>query len=164
VKKKIFFVAAALVVILCACNRVKFVNKLEGTWKLNKYLYAGQVMTSGFDTTNAKYTLIISGNYQYTESWTSYSFRADSTIIADTLGYDTPTMTYHITHDTLRFVDTTITPFTYGGRWTLLNSEEDLQLVATGASDSSARIFNILTLTKSNLNLLNGNKEYDLTK
>jgi hypothetical protein len=164
VKKKILFIAVALVFVLCACNRVKFVNKLEGTWKLNKYIYAGQVKTASFDTTNAKYTLIISGNYQYTESWTSYAFHADTIIIADTLGYDTPTMTYHISYDTLHPVDTTITPYTSSGRWTLLNSEEDLQLVATGASDSSARIFNILTLTKSNLNLLNGNKEYDLTK
>ena len=163
-KKKIFFVAAALVVVLCACNRKEFIKKLEGTWKLSKYLYAGQTMTASFDTTNAKYTLVIAGNYMYTESWTTYSFRADSTIVNDTTGYDSVNMTYIINHYTLRFVDTTITPYTSTGTWTLLNSEEDLQLKATGASDSSARIFNILSLTKSNLNLLNGNKEYDLTK
>ena len=164
-KKKLLFVAAALVV-LCACNRKDFVSKIEGTWKINTYLYAGQNKTSSFDTTNFGYQLVISGGYVYTETYKSYTFRADSLIRIDTTGVDTNTTphTYYITYDTLRFVDTTITPYASSGTWTLLNSEEDLQLRTNGSSDSSVRIFNILKLTKGNLNLLNGNKEYDLTK
>ena len=164
-KKKLLFVAAALLV-LCACNRKDFVNKIEGTWKINTYLYAGQNLTRSFDTTNALYQLVISSGYVYTETYKSYTFRADSIVRADTTGVDTNTMphSYYITFDTLRFVDTTITPYASSGTWTLINSEEDLQLRTSGSSDSSVRIFNILKLTKSNLNLLNGNKEYDLTK
>ena len=163
-KKKLLFIGVVLAIILCACNRKDFVSKIQGTWKISNYFYASQNMTKTFDTTNAGYQLIISGGYVYNESWKTYSFRADSLIKADTLGYDSATMTYHITFDTLRFVDTTITPYTSTGTWTLLNSEEDLQLRTSGSSDSSVRIFNILKLTKGNLNLLNGNKEYDLTK
>ncbi len=163
--KKLLFIAAALLLI-CACNRKEFVNKLEGTWKINTYLYAGQNQTTSFDTTNNGYQLVISSGYVYTESYKTYSFRSDSFIRADTTGVDTNTTphTYYITYDTLRFVDTTITPYSSTGTWTLLNSEEDLQLATSGSTDSSVRIFNILKLTKGNLNLLNGNKEYDLTK
>ena len=162
--KKFLLVASVLVVVLCACNRKDFVSKLTGTWKIKKYIYAKQDQTASFDTTNNGYQLIIAGGNTYTESWKSYAFRADSIVRADTLRYDSTTMTYHILMDTLRFVDTTVTPFTATGRWDLINSEEDLQLRASSGSDTSVRIFNILTLTKSNLNLLNGNKEYDLTK
>ena len=162
--KKLLFVAVALVVVLCACNRKDFVKKIEGTWKLSNYLYAGQNMTKGYDTSYAGYQLVISGNYVYNESYKSYSFRADSLVKQDTLGFDSTTMTFHIQYDTLRFVDTTVTPYNSTGTWTLLNSEEDLQLRSSGSTDSSVRIFNILKLTNSNLNLLNGNKEYDLTK
>ena len=162
--KKFLLVAVSLVVVLCACNRKDFVSKLTGTWKLKKYIYAKQDQTASFDTTNNSYQLVIAGNNVYTESWKSYAFRADSVVRADTLGFDSTTMTYHILMDTLRFVDTTVTPYTSTGRWDLINSEEDLQLRNSSGTDSSARIFNILTLTKSNLNLLNGNKEYDLTK
>jgi hypothetical protein len=165
VKKKLLFVAAALLV-LCACNRKDFVNKIEGTWKINTYLYSGQNLTHSFDTTNNGYQLVISSGYVYTETYKTYTFREDSIVRADTTGVDTNTNphTYIITYDTLRFVDTTITPYASSGTWALLNSEEDLQLRTSGSNDSSVRIFNILKLTKSNLNLLNGNKEYDLTK
>jgi hypothetical protein len=162
--KKLLFVAVALVVVLCACNRKAFVKKIEGTWKLSHYLYAGQDMTAGFDTTTAGYQLVISPNYIYSESYKSYTFRADSLVKQDTLGFDSATMTYHILFDTLRFVDTAVVPYASTGVWTLINSEEDLQLRTNGGSDSSVRIFNILKLTGSNLNLLNGNKEYDFTK
>ncbi len=162
-KKKVFLVAAILVVVLGACNRKDYVNKLVGTWKLSKYLYASQDKTSQFDTTNNAYTLTINDNSTYTETWKAYNFRADSTILVDTL-YDSVNMVYNILFDTLRYVDTTITPYSGNGTWALLNSEEDLQLRDNSGSDSSARIFNILKLSKSNLNLLNGNKEYDLTK
>ena len=164
--KKLLFVAVALVVVLCACNRKDFVKKIEGTWILQNYLYANQNMTAAFDTGYSGYQLVISGNYVYNESYKSYSFRADSLIKQDTLpgGFDSTIMNYHFHYDTLRFVDTTVTPYNSTGTWTLLNSEEDLQLRSAGGSDSSVRIFNIFKLTNSNLNLLNGNKEYDLTK
>ena len=162
--KKLIFVLFALVMVLSACNRTDFVNKIVGTWKINKYLYATQDKTAAFDTTNNGYQLVIQQGYTFSESYKTFSFRKDSSIVADTVSYDTATMTYHIKFDTLRRVDTTITPYVGYGTWALLNSEEDLQLRDNGASDSSARIFNILKLTKGNLNLLNGNKEYDLTK
>ena len=162
--KKLLFVAVALVVVLCACNRKDFVKKIEGTWKLGTYLYAKQNKTAQFDTTNNGYQLVISPGYVYTETWKTYTFRADSLPRQDTLGFDSTTMTFHIQYDTLRFVDTTVTPYASSGTWTLINSEEDLQLRTNGGSDSSVRIFNILKLTNSNLNLLNGNKEYDFTK
>jgi len=157
VKKNLLFVSLAFVLLLCACNRKEFVNKLCGTWKLNKYLYANQDKTAAFDTTNNGYQLQINQNNTFTESYKIFTFISDSTITSDTVSGV-------VHYDTLRFVDTTITPYLGNGTWQLVNSEEDLQLLNNGASDSTARMFNILTLTKSNLNLLNGNKEYDLKK
>jgi hypothetical protein len=163
VKKKLLFVAAALLV-LCACNRKDFVNKIEGTWKINTYLYSGQNKTSSFDTTNSGYQLVLSSGYVFTESYTAYTYTSVPNIKADTVS-DTTNHTITITFDTISYtVHTTATPYSATGTWALLNSEEDLQLRTNGSADSSVRIFNILKLTKSNLNLLNGNKEYDLTK
>lgn len=159
-KKTSVFVAAALIMVLCACNRKDFVNRIEGTWKLSNYLYAGQNKTSSFDTTNANFQLVISSGYAYSLSWKSYTFTRDSIITADT-NHTSGVITF----DTLRYVDTTVTPYTSAGTWTLLNSEEDLQLrTNNGPTDSSVTIYNILKLSKNNLNLLNGNQEYDLTK
>lgn len=163
--KKNLLIAVVLMVALSACTRKEFVNKLTGTWKLSHYIFAGVDQTASTDTTMAKYQLTIQNdhNQDYTETWLTYTFRADSLILHDTLGFDSITMTYNVKNDTNRFVDTTVTPYTGHGRWDLVNSEEDLQL-RDGSDTASLRLFNILKLTKSNLNLLNGNKEYDLTK
>ncbi len=168
--KKSLSVLLVLVVVLCACNRKDYVKKLVGTWKGDKYIIhnAGNSNTvdksAGFnDSSNVKYQLIINGNNVFNESWLTYTFRADSLIQRDTLGYDSVNMVYHILVDTLRFVDTTVTPYATTGTWELINSEEDLELLGTG-SDTSVRMFNILKLTSSNLNIQNGFKEYDLKK
>jgi hypothetical protein len=162
--KKLLFVAVALVVVLCACNRKAFVKKIEGTWKISHYLYQGIDMTASYDSTTTGFQLIISPNYVYNESWKTYTFTHDSLVVHDTISYDSTTMTYHDTVFTLHFIDTTVTPYAVTGVWTLINSEEDLQLWANGTPDTAAVQYNILKLTGSNLNLLNGNKEYDLTK
>lgn len=168
--KKSIFIAVALIIFLFACNRVDFVKKITGTWKLSHYIIHNsgnsftQDKTASFnDSTNVKYQLVINSNYVYNETWLTYTFRADSLIQRDTLGYDTATSTYHILLDTLRFVDTTVTPYAGTGTWQLINSEEDLELLGSG-SDTSVRMFNILKLTIHNLNIQNGFKEYDLTK
>ena len=163
--KKSIVVALVLLVVLAACNRKRYVNLITGTWKMSHYIYAGVEQTASLDTTMAKYQLEIQNdhNQDYLESWISYAFRADSAILRDTLSFDSVNMVYVVKFDTLRFVDTTVTPHATHGRWDLVNSEEDLQL-RDGSDSASLRLFNILKLTKSNLNMLNGNKEYDLTK
>ncbi len=161
--KKILFLGLVLLT-LFACNRTAFLNKLEGTWRIGKYSYSGQDLTRSFsDTSHVKYQLTIAANQQYTETWLSYAFRADSAILSDTIGFDTAHTTYIILFDTIHFVDTTIASHIRTGRWDLLNSEQDLQL--TKDSDAHNPIeYQILQLQKSHLNLLSGNQEYDLVK
>ena len=159
--KKTLFVAIALLLLLTACNRTAFVKKLVGTWKMSTYLVAGTDMTTGYDTTFRQYQLVINDGYLYSETWKSYRFIRDSTIRIDTLAFDSVTMTRPILRDTFRFIDTVITPHFGTGKWSLLNSEEDLQM-RDDSDAANPKQFRILTLDKSHLNLLNGNEERHL--
>ena len=161
--KKFVFAALILTVALCACNRKDFVNKLCGTWKLNKYELANQNLTASYDTTHYKYQLVINNDGAYGTSWLNYKFQADSIILNIDSVYDSTGMVWNFKKDTIRFIDTTITPYAGSGKWYLLNSEEDFEEI-DNADTSSAQIFRILTLDKGNLHLLNGNQEYDFTK
>jgi len=172
--KKLPVVLLVLVVVLCACNRKDFVKKLVGTWKSDKYIIHNSGnsntvdMTAGFkDSTNVNYQLVFNNNNVYNETYITYTFVKDSTIHVhlplDTISIDTLTQTVTLKMDTLRFVDTTVTPYAGTGTWELINSEEDLELLGSG-SDTSVRMFNILKLTSGNLNIQNGFKEYDLKK
>ena len=164
-KKHILPIALALLVIFGACNRKDFVNKLSGTWKISHYIFAKQDQTATFsDTSNVGYMLTINEDQTYSEIWKTFKYFPDSTILVDsTRMVDTTThdTTYTITRDTLRFTDSTITPYTGRGHWDLLNSEQDLQL-KDNSDSTNVRQFQILKLNKSNLNLLNGNQEFDL--
>lgn len=161
--KKTIVIAAALLIFLAACDRKAFVKKIVGTWKFDRYIFDGLEQTLYYDTTFREWQLVISDvNQTYARSWYQYSFAPDSVILADTLGYDTPTMAYIINFDTLRFIDTTKTPYMETGRWELLNSEEDLQL--KNDSNNNVEIHRILELTKNNLTLRKGNEELYLGK
>lgn len=160
--KTITLIAIGFLVFLSACDRKAFVKKIVGTWKIDKYLFAGQDKTVMFDTTQREWQLVLSQEEVYTKSWKEYSYMADSIIHVDTLGYDTIDSTYLIQRDTLRFMDTTKTPFIEYGKWTLINSEEDLQL--RNDSNNATEIYRILDLTKNSLNLRKGNEEFYLGK
>lgn len=168
--KKSLLVLLVLVVVLGACNRKDYVKKLVGTWKADKYIIHNSGnsntvdMSASFnDSTNVKYQLVINSNNVYNETYLTYTFIKDSQLVALDTIRDTVNHTYHVDYDTLRFVDTTVTPYAGTGTWELINSEEDLELLGSG-SDTSVRMFNILKLTSSNLNIQNGFKEYDLKK
>ncbi|MCS6935113.1 MAG: beta-galactosidase small subunit [Chitinophagales bacterium] len=160
--KKTIFAAAVLVVLAIACNKTAFIKKLTGVWKLNRYLYDGKDQTLYFDTTFRFYQLTIDNDNRFTETWKVYTFYPDSLIKVDTLGYDTINSQYILDYDTLRWLDTVITPFMTKGEWQLINSEEDLQLRDDSAT--TARIYRILDLTPKALKLRKGNEELYLGK
>ena len=165
--KKIAFYLIALTVILSACNRKDFVNKLTGTWKLNKYyqtINGNNVdYTATYDTTHYGYQLVINSNNTYSQSWKTYVFTADTTYLHKDSIYDTLTQVWSFKIDTIPHVDTTITPYAGGGHWYLLNSEEDLQLI-DNADTGNAAEYRILELSKSNLNLSYQGQQFNLTK
>lgn len=162
-KKTILIASAVLLIMAVGCNRKKFVNKLSGTWSLSRYLYAGADETSfQKDTAMKYYKLVLESNNQYMESWQSVAYQADTIYRNDTLGYDSAVATYIVKHDTIGFIDSTITPHADNGNWQLLNSEQDLQLLDD--SDNTVRIYFILKLTGSQLDLQDGNYEMDLSK
>jgi hypothetical protein len=168
--KKIIPIALILIVIFCACNRKAYVKKLTGTWKMSRYIInenssgQGQDETKQFeDTTHVNYALVLNGDQSYMESWVSYYFYVDSTIISDTTSIDSAQQpwVYHITYDTLRPVKNLQTPHAGTGQWVLINSEQDLEL--RPYTDTTAiRMFNIWKLTTGNFNLFNNGTEYDL--
>ena len=160
--KKFLFLALVLTVALTACNRKTFVKKLVGTWSLDRYLFDGQDKTLYYDTTYRGWEIDFTEDNRYTQKYSEFSFSVDSLILSDTLGYDSVNMQYVIDYDTLRFVDTTITPHMTTGQWELLNSEEDLQL--RNDSTTSVDIYRILDLDKNNLKLRKGNEEFYLAK
>lgn len=160
--KKSVLAVVAIAILLSACDRKAFVKKLVGTWKISSYLFAGIDKTTYFDTTFREWKMVLNDDQVYTKTWNEYFLTRDSLVRIDTLGYDTLNSVFITQIDTLRFVDTTITPFFQVGKWELINSEEDLQL--RNDSDNSVEIYRILDLTKNNLNLKKGNDEYHLGK
>lgn len=160
--KKTLLIFAALIVLLASCDRKAFVKKLVGDYTMDKYLFDGLDKSRYFDTTFREWKLSLTEDQVYAKTWKTYFFSPDSLFTQDTLGYDTPNMVYIIHYDTLRFVDTTVTPHFEYGKWELINSEEDLQLKNDSAN--AVDIFKILELTKSNLDMRKGNEEYYLKK
>lgn len=160
--KKYLFIALALTLTLAACNKKAFLKKLNGTWRMDRYLFDGQDRTLYFDTTFRGYELTIDEGNVYTESYSEFFFTPGSAILTDTLGYDSVAMNWVINYDTLNYVDTTIVPHLSVGEWQLLNSDEDLQLRNDSTND--ARIFRILELTRGSLKLRLGNEEFYYTK
>lgn len=156
--KKILFALLAITLIFAACNKKAFLKKLVGTWKIDRYLFDGLEHTLHFDTTYRDYTLMLNEDQIYTINYNTYSFTPDSTILMDTLGYDSVNMVYIINSDTLRFTDTTITPYMETGKWDLINSDEDLQL--RNDANNNVSIYRILELTRNDLKLKKGNEEF----
>ena len=156
--KKFLVFGVVAMLTLAACNKKAFLKKLQGTWKVDTYLFDGANKTVHFDTTYRDYTLDISDDNVYSISYYQYQFNHDSAILVDTLGYDSVAMDYIIQFDTLRFIDTLTFPYTQIGTWTLLNSEEDLQLRASDSS--SLGIYRILELDRKSLKLKKGNEEF----
>ena len=160
--KKTILIALGLILLLAACDRKAFVKKIVGTWKLDKYLFAGADKTLMYDTTYRNWQLVIGDDQVYTKAWQEFFFTPDSLTIYDTLGYDSTAMIYVIDTNKYHFIDTLISPHLEIGKWELLNSEEDLQL----KNDSSGvvEIYRILDLTKNNLTIRKGNEEFYLGK
>ena len=150
-------------IVASACNRKAYLNKLEGTWSLSHYLYSGSDQTNTQrDTLMNKYKLVIESDNNYMESWQSLAFRADTLISNDKLSYDSTTSKYRIRQLVCPFIGTTSTPHSDNGTWQLTNSEQDLQLLDD--SNNTVRIYYILKLTGSQLDLQNGKYEMDLSK
>ncbi|MCW5907986.1 MAG: hypothetical protein KIS94_09020 [Chitinophagales bacterium] len=156
--KKILFALLALTLVFAACNKKAFLKKLVGTWKIDRYLFDGLERTLYFDTTFRDYTLLLNEDQIYAINYNTYSFAPDSIILVDTLGYDSVNMVYVINSDTLRFMDTTITPYMETGKWDLINSDEDLQL--RNDANNNVSIYRILELTRKDLKLKKGNEEF----
>ena len=161
-KKVIIPVLALVLITVGACNKKAFLNKLTGVWKIDRYIFDGRDKSLMFDTTYRNYALDLNEDNVYTINWQTYSFKQDSTILVDTLGYDSVNMDYIIEMDTFRFIDTTISNHTELGGWDLLNSDEDLQL--RNDSSNAVSIFRILELTRSDLKLRKGNEEFYFKK
>jgi len=163
--KKTILIALGLVLLLAACDRKSFVKKITGTWKSQKYLFAGQDKTIMYDTTFRNWQLTLSDDGTpgtYSKTWQEFFLTPDSLIVYDTTAYDTITMVYSIDTNTYYFIDTAITPHMEIGQWELINSEEDLQL--RNDSSNAVEIYRILDLTAKNLNLRKGNEEFYLKK
>lgn len=155
--KKTFFLLLGLSILLASCDRKAFVKKLTGTWVLDKYLYSGQDFSAKMkDTSMANYQLVINENQTYLESWQALTYSPNFYVNTDTL-FDTGGNIVGYNYDTIRYVDTLIAPYTKAGGWELINSEEDLQL--RDGTSNDVRIYRILGLTGSRLDLRKGNEE-----
>ena len=160
--KKPLFIMLGMLLLIASCDRKAFVKKLVGTWTLDKYLFDGQNNTTAFDTIYREWKLELDEDQVYKKTWINYYIYGDSLFLTDTLGYDTPNAVFLTVIDTFHFIDTIKTPRLELGKWELINSEEDLQLV--NDSSNASEIYRILELKKSNLNLRKGNEEFYLNK
>lgn len=155
--KKTVFTVLILSLLLASCDRKAFVKKLTGTWTLDRYLYGGQDFSTKMkDTTMTNYRLVLDENQSFIETWESYTYFENFYVDADT-SFDIGGNIVGIEIDTVRFTDTIVAPFSKAGGWELINSEEDLQL--RDAATNDVRIYRILRLTGSSLNMRKGNEE-----
>ncbi|MBL0309803.1 MAG: hypothetical protein IPP77_09065 [Bacteroidetes bacterium] len=155
--KKTLIIFLGLGILLSSCDRKSFVKKLSGTWTLDKYLYAGQNFSTKMkDTVMVNYRLTLDNNQSYLESWESFTYSANFFVVPDTF-YNTDGSINFIQYDTTHFVDTAVIPSANSGGWELINSEEDLQL--RNAATNDVRIYRILNLSGSQLDMRKGNEE-----
>lgn len=136
-------------------------QKLIGIWRVNKYFYLGIDKSTFYDTTYRNYALQIDSNYFFNIRWNRYSFTSDSLITTDTIGFDTLNSIYVIMSDTLRFTDTTVTPYTNPGTWAVINDNTDLMFTF---NSGPVAVFRFLALDSLELKLRKGNEEFHYHK
>ena len=136
-------------------------QKLIGTWRVGKYFYSGIDKSTFYDTTYRNYTLQIDSNYFFNIRWTHYDYFNDSLIIRDTVGFDTLNSNYIIINDTLRYTDTTFTPYTNPGTWAVINDNTDLMFTF---NNGPVAVYRFLALDSLELKLRKGNEEFHYHK
>jgi len=157
VKKIIFPALVFSLLLLTACDKESFLEKITGTWKLDRYFKNNLDKTVGFDTTYADYQITLRNDNTFVESWFTQTlvdiYTLDTSgIIIDPITTDTLFLT-----DTIYSFDTLRAPNEVTGRWDLINSEMDLQL---RDDINYSRQYRIIELKTGLLKLQKGNEDY----
>ena len=160
-KKLLSFSFAAALLFLVACDKESFLEKITGTWKLDRYFKNNLDRTTAFDTTYAEYQITLRNDNTFSETWFTQTLVNISTldttgIIIDPITSDTLFLT-----DTIYAFDTLRAPNEITGRWDLINSEMDLQL---RDDINYSRQYRIMDLKTGFLKLQKGNEEYHFAR
>jgi hypothetical protein len=160
-KKAIFLVALFVGIFIAGCNENDLVKQIDGTWHVQNYSVNGADQTYWFDTTYAAFKWTFSGNINYHQSWNVVKkFRLFN---FDTIAhYDTTTQTLVIDSITSsNAVVPTVVEIDQNGQWYLVNGNHFIQ---TQDSIFGNHQYQIISHSKNNLHLLDGNKNYYLSK
>ena len=160
-KKTIFLISLFATLLIAGCNEKNLINQIDGTWHIQKYAVGGADMTHWFDTSHAGFTWTFSGSTSFSQSWSS--IRVYTLYTLDTVGhYDTMAHAFVIDSVTTSIARA---PTAYGvtvsGDWYLTNGNQFLE---TRDSVYHNQLYQIIDHSKNSLHLLDGNKDYYLSK
>jgi hypothetical protein len=160
-KKTIFLFSLFAVILIAGCNQKDLISQIDGTWHISKYAVNGVDETSKFDSTQAGFLWTFANGNVFSQAWQSIKIYTLYTL--DTVAhYDTATHAFIIDSVTTSIARV---PTGYGisvtGSWYLTNGNHFLQ---TEDSVFGNQQYQIIDHSKNSLHLLNGNKDYYLSK
>ena len=160
-KKTLFFVTLTLAIIIAGCNEKNLVKQIDGTWHVQNYSLNGKDQTQWYDSVYLGQKWTFAGNSNYYLAW--QTVRTTTIYNLDTIThYDTTTHAFIIDRITSsKAIVPVLTYVSLAGQWLLTNGNQFLQ---TEDTMFLSRQFQILSHTANNLHLLDGNKDYYLSK
>lgn len=160
-KKTVFLLFILAGLFMAGCNQKALVKDIDGTWHVQNYAVNGADQTYWFDTTYSGFTWTFSGSSNFSKSYQKilkYTLYNRDTVAH----YDTATHTLVIDSITIsQAVVPTSVPVYIQGQWYLTNGNQYLQ---TQDSINGDQQYQILAHSRNSLHLLDGNKDYYLSK
>jgi hypothetical protein len=160
-KKTIFLVSILITLFIGGCYQKDLIKQIDGTWNVQNYSVNGANQTHWFDSVYSGFKWTFSGNSNDFMSWQvvkTYTIYNLDTIVH----YDTTTHAFIIDSITSsKAVVPTVAGVGLAGQWLLTNGNHYLQ---TQDSIFGNRQFQIISHSNNSLHLLDGNKDYYLSK
>jgi hypothetical protein len=160
-KKTIFLICVLLTLLIAGCNEKDLIKQIDGTWHVQNYSVNGADQTYWFDTAYTGFRWTFSGNSNYYQSWQ---------VVKTMVLYNLDTIAHYDTTAHALVIDSitsskayvpTVVGVNLAGQWFLTNGNHYIQ---TQDSIFGNRQFQIISHSNSNLHLLDGNKDYYLSK
>ena len=160
-KKIIFFFSFLIILLIAGCNEKDLIKQIDGTWHVQSYSVNGTDQTHWFDTTYSGFYWTFSSNGNDNEGW--QIVKPITVYNLDTLvHYDTSAHAFVVDSITSsKAVVPIVVDVGVTGTWLLTNGNHYLQ---TQDSIFGNRQFQIISHSKSSLQLLDGDKNYTLSK
>lgn len=145
-----------LVAALSSCGEKHVLGKMQGVWRLNKYVVNNQDKTAEFKEAKPNFGWSFADDKTYSKWWDS---QYDSTIVTVDSIFDTDTV--FVRTDTTWTIVQVPTIVGLSGTWQLINGNRYLQ---TRDDSTGVNQYKIVESKASSLHLFKGNEDLYLTQ